>query len=255
MLQNNSCIPRHNAVRDIIQNPLLNGTERPTRLHGRNRSGAKTLNSIEQCLSVAHRAVSHSSYKLKSVRLCINLLFNAHLLKPGLNSRQTERAKVMSLTSRDNGFRDFVNIRCSKNKNGMRRGLLETLKQGIKRRDAQHVHLVDDVYFSLISCRRKRLKRVHQLSNIFDAIVRGSVNLTNREARTGADLFTRLTFETRLCVFRRLAINRLGKDPRYRSFSNSPRTSEEIRMHNFFTLQRVGEGAGYVILTTDGTKN
>ena len=91
-----------------------------------------------------------------------------------------------------------MNFGCGEDKDRIWRWLLKAFEERVKGRDAQHVHLIDDIYLVAIPWWRKCLKGVHQIAHVIDAVMRGSVDLSHGHARTGGDLVTALTFKTRL---------------------------------------------------------
>jgi hypothetical protein len=129
----------------------------------------------------------------------------------------------------------------------VRRRLLERLQQGVERRRAQHVHLVDQVDAEL-AVRREKTDILPQITDLLDAIVARAVNLEHIKTVTRRDFAARIAlaagrFGRTLC-----AVERFGEDPRRRGFAHSTRTDEQVGVGQAFTLDGVAQGAHHGIL-------
>ena len=129
------------------------------------------------------------------------------------------------------------------------RGLLERLQQGVRRRGREHVHLVDDV--DLPAPRGAQAGVRHQIAHGVDAVVRGRVELVHVERAPLGDLDARGADAAWLTVDGRLAIERLGQDPRRRRLAGPPGSAEEIGMRHPVVSHGAAQRPHHVVLTPD----
>ena len=157
----------------------------------------------------------------------------------------------MSLATRKNGGRDFVDFRRRQNKDGVRRRFLEGLEQSIEGRRGKHVDFINDVD-PVLPLGRREAYLVAEVANVLHPGVGCGVHLDQIQE---AVLVDRLAICA--CVagtagrISGQAVDRFGKDSRNRRLAGAARSGKEIRVTHTIGGDRILEGLDDVILSDD----
>ena len=140
------------------------------------------------------------------------------------NFRSGNPPQIKPLTTRDNRRGHFLHIGGRKDKFHVRRGLLQRLQQGVKRRGRQHVHLVHDVELILRSTRRHVSHILdNNLPNLVHLSVRRRVELHHIQRVPVSNLLTKRTNPTGRRRWPVHTVQRLRKNPRRTCLPRPPR--------------------------------
>ena len=112
------------------------------------------------------------------------------------------------------------------------------------------MNLVDDVHLSL-ALAGQELHRLANLSNLFDAIVTGPIDLENVDGCAAVDFDTGRALTTWIGRRARLAVEGLGQNARARRLSDAAAASEQEGMSHSVQFDGIFQGAGNVALPDD----
>ena len=145
--------------------------------------------------------------------------------------------------------RHLLRVRRRQHEDDVARRLLQRLQEGVGRRGRQHVHLVDDVH--LPTSRRAQAGMGHQVSHGVDAVVGRRIELMDVEGAALGDLDARRADATGLAVDRRLAVERLGQDPRRGGLPRPPWPAEEVGVRHAVVAYGAAQGPHHVVLAPE----
>ena len=90
----------------------------------------------------------------------------------------SDPVEVVSLTTRKNGRKNLMFLRCSKNEDSVCRWFLEGLEECIEGRLREHMDLIDDVH-AILAHLRRYAHLVHQGLDVFHTVVRCGIQFMN----------------------------------------------------------------------------
>ena len=166
----------------------------------------------------------------------------------------TDTVKIVNLTTRQNGRKDFMLLRCSQNENGMAGRFFQCLQEGVESRGRQHVYLVNDIHFILTYLWRNT-HLFHQLANIVYRVVGRRIQFMNVVRALLVESDTRLTFVAGFAICRKIhTVDGLGKNTCTSSFTHSARSAEQISMRQFLGGDSIFQCSGQCPLPHDRLK-
>ena len=122
-----------------------------------------------------------------------------------------------------------MRFRSGQDKKRARRGLLQSLQQGVEGLGSQHVNFVNDEDFVPVP-RGKVAHGLAQLANLIDATVRSRVDLKDIYGIAGSDLPARRALTAGRYCWTLRAIQASSENPRRGGFANSAPAREDISM-------------------------
>ena len=192
---------------------------------------------------IAHSALGAMRHQIEGVAFELHVFRRAHSTKAGDDFLVAQTVEIKALTARLNGFGNFLRIGGAHDEHHVARGFFERFQQRVKRRDREHVNLVDDI--DLVAPARGSILNATDnfLAHIIDAraacrvelVDIGMVALGNGEA-----LFARAIRSGRGPL---LAQKRLGEQTRCRGFTRAAGAAEHVGVAYFVLLDGVFERA------------
>jgi hypothetical protein len=159
-----------------------------------------------------------------------------------------EAAEVEARHPREDRRRELVDLGGGEDEGDVLGRLLEGLQQGVEGRAGEHVHLVDDVDLAAGGLRQVA-DLVAEVANVLDAVVAGAVDLDHVDRAALGDRGALVAHVAR--VDRRAfdAHQALGEQARGGGLAEASPAAEEVRVMDPVVGDRVGQGAGDVLLT------
>ena len=162
----------------------------------------------------------------------------------------SDRAEIEALHPREDRRRDLARIRGREHEDDVRRRLLQRLQQGIERGLGQLVDLVDDVDL-VLAARRRVLHVLAERPDLFDAPVRGAVDLDHVDERAGQALDAHRALAAGLGARARGTEQRARQQAGRRGLADAPRAGEQVGVRDAARSERVPQRARDRILTDD----
>ena len=189
---------------------------------------------IEYAQSISESTVGLHRYDMQCRLLRLYPFFFTDSLEMRDHVRNSDAMEIKNLTTRQNGWKNFMLFRCGQNKNCMRRRFLEGLEECIERRLRQHVYLVDDVHL-VLSALRWDAHLVNNGPDVFDLVVGSRIQFKNIE-----------------CVIFFLArfkpVDGSCKNPCRCCLPHSARTAKQVCLSHLLLCNGLLEGTGNSIL-------
>ena len=199
---------------------------------------------VQKTQRVAQRAVGNVREQLRTVRPEVDALLLRDVVQPSHDLARQNAAERKALAARENGRGHLVQLGRRQNEHQVLRRLLQNFQQRVKRRDGEHVHLVDDVH-TLFHLRGGVDGLVPQRTDVVHAGVRGGVELHHIEKAAGLDAEAALAFVAGVTVLGVLAVHRLGEDLCAGGFARAARAGEKVGVREpslrDLPLQRFGD--------------
>ena len=205
---------------------------------------ARRRTLVQKAQRVAQRAVGNVREQLRTVRPEVDALLLRDVVQPSHDLARQNAAERKALAARENGRGHLVQLGRRQNEHQVLRRLLQNFQQRVKRRDGEHVHLVDDVH-TLFHLRGGVDGLVPQRTDVVHAVVRGGVELHHIEKAAGLDAEAALTFVAGVTVLGVLTVHRLGEDLCAGGFARAARAGEKVGVREpslrDLPLQRFGD--------------
>ena len=208
---------------------------------------------VEQRERVAHAAVRHAGEQRGCIRLQIQVL----LLRDEVQARgdrvDRNALEAVPLAAGQNRRRDLVQLRRCEDEHEVLRRLFEDLQQGVERRVAEHVHLVDDIH-ALAHAGGGKDRLVAQGAHVVDTVVGRGVKLDHVEDRSVVDAAAGGAPVARVAIDRMLTVDRLGQDLGAGGLAGAARADEQIGVGQPSGLDLLFERLGNMLLTDNIVK-
>jgi len=161
-------------------------------------------------------------------------------------------AEVEPLAPRQDGGQHLVRLRRCKNKEGVRRRLLQGLQQGVEGLVGEHMDLVQDIDLLLVALGRDA-HLLAQLADVVDLVVGGRVHLEDVEAASLLERDAGVALAARLgpvlaLLARRLAVDGLRQNAGGGRLADAARPAKQVGVRQAIELDRVLERIGDVLL-------
>jgi hypothetical protein len=158
--------------------------------------------------------------------------------------------EVEAVAAVDHRGQDLLGLGGGEDEDGVGRGLLERLEEGVPGGRREHVGLVEDVDL-LAAGDRGVGDRLAQGADVVDRVRRGGVHLDHVERRRGGDRDARLAGAARLGRRRVLAVEAGGEDLGHRRLAGPPRADEEVGVVDHVAVDGVAQRPDDVLLADD----
>ncbi len=192
-------------------------------------------------------ASPHGSFERLLVDLEPRLLVDR--LEQAVQCLRAQEPELEMLGPAPDGRWHLLRVRGRQHEDDVARWLLQRLQQGVGRRRRQHVDLVDDVH--LPTSRRAQSGMGHEIAHGIDAVVGRRIELVDIEGAALGDLDARRADATGLAVDGRLAVERLGQNPRRGRLARPPRPAEEVGVRDPVVPNGAAQGAHHVVLASE----
>jgi len=241
-------IPRQEAVREDLECFLGDRAKNGLEVLVPDLHAAIGNGLVQKALGIPHAAFGGPCDQVQSLVADLDPFFVRYF--PELCGDLGERDPLEAVTlaaGMDRGG-DLLGLGGGKDENDMGRRLFEGLEEGVERLVREHVNLVDHIDLVLPADGRV-LYGLSELANMFNAAVRGAVDLDHIHRGACRGLKARIAFAARRGRRTFLAVQSLGKDARRCGLSHSPRAGEQKGMGQTVRRNGVLEGPGDVALT------
>ena len=218
---------------------------------GRDHIAAGAL--VEQRQRVAHAAVRHAGEQRGGVRLQVQVLLLGNIVQARGDRIDRDALEAVPLAAGEDRRRDLVQLRRREDEHEVRRRLLKDLQQGVERRGAEHMHLVDDIH-ALAHVGGGEHRLVAQGAHVVHAVVGRGVELDHVEDRPVVDAAAGGALIARIAVDRMLAVDRLGQDLGAGSLAGAARADEQVGMGQPSRLDLLFQRLGNMLLTDNVVK-
>ena len=208
---------------------------------------------VEQRQRVAHAAVRHAGEQCGRVRLQVQALLLRHIVQARGDRIDRDALEAMPLTAGEDCCRDLVQLRRREDEHEVCRRLLKNFQQGIKRRVAEHVHLVDDID-ALVYVGGGEHRLVAQRAHVFYAVVGRRVDLDHVKDRPIVDAAAGGALIARIAVDRVLAVDCLGQNLGAGGLAGAARADEQVGVGQPSGLDLLFQRLGNMLLTDDVVK-
>ena len=115
---------------------------------------AKTHHLIENRQRIAHGTIRLLCNYIQSFGFSFNTFATSHILQMFYNISHTNAIEIIDLTTRKNGWNNFMFFGRCQHKNSVCWWLFQCFQKGIKSRSRQHVNLIDDIDTIFTNLRR-----------------------------------------------------------------------------------------------------
>ena len=204
---------------------------------------AKRDKLFEHGKRIAHSALGAMGHQIESVAFELHVFRRAHGTKAGDDFLVAQTMEIEALAARLDGFGNFLGVGGAHDEHHVARGFFERFQQRIKRRDREHVNLVDDIDF-VAPARGSILDAADNfLAHVVDARAACRVELVDIgmvALGNGETLFARAIGSGRGPL---LAQKRLGEQARRRGFACAAGAAEHIGVTHFVLLDGVFQRA------------
>ena len=218
---------------------------------GRDHIAAGAL--VEQRQRVAHAAVRHAGEQRSGVRLQVQVLLPGNKVQARGDRIDRDALEAVPLAAGEDRRRDLVQLRRREDEHEVRRRLLKDLQQGVERRGAEHMHLVDDIH-ALAHVGGGEHRLVAQGAHIVHAVVGRGVELDHVEDRPVVDAAAGGALIARIAVDRMLAVDCLGQNLGAGGLAGAARADEQVGMGQPSRLDLLFQRLGNMFLTDDVVK-
>ena len=158
-----------------------------------------------------------------------------------------DQGEIKPLAAGLDGFRDLMGLGGGENENDVGRGLLQGFEQGVEGGGGEHVDLVNDV--DLVSVAGGPVgDMLPELADVVHPGAGGPVDLDHVHRARGGDLPAGGALAAGGGGRALFAVQGLGHDSGQGGFPDAPGPGEDIGMVDPPGLDRVGQGAGDVVL-------
>ncbi len=147
--------------------------------------------------------------------------------------------EVEDLTAAEDRREHLVLLGGGHDEDGVARGFLEGLEEGVEGARGQHVDLVDDEHL-IFTGRGGDVDLLAEGADVVDAVVRGGVELDEVERASLLDGYARFAFAAGLAVGRGVeTVDGLGEDTGARGLADAARSAEEVGLGEATGLDRI----------------
>ena len=137
-------------------------------------------NTIEHAEGIAHGALAFLCYYVQRGFLGYHAFFAGNALEVRHDIMRSDALEVKYLAAAEYGREYLVFFGCGKDEDGVWWRLFQCFEEGVKCLGAQHVHLINDVYFVFTLLGRKSYL-VGKLADIIYGVIAGGIELENIE--------------------------------------------------------------------------
>ena len=163
-----------------------------------------------------------------------------------------EQRELEVLGARPDRRQHLLRVRGREHEHDVTGRLLERLQQRVRRRVAEHVHLVDQVHLDLRGRADAEADPLDEVADRVDAVVRRGVHLDEVVERPPGDRDAVLARAAGLAVGAEVeAVERLGQDAAGRRLARAARPGEEVRVADAALAHRVAQRGGDVLLADE----
>ena len=161
-----------------------------------------------------------------------------------------DRPQVEALAAGEDGGQDFVRLGGGEDEFHVRRRFFERLEQRVEGGVREHVDLVDVVNLEL-PARRGEADGLAEVADLFDAVVRGTVDFQHVERAAFGDLDADVLVGVEVGLRAAGAVERLGKDAGGGGLAGAARADEEIGVGQALLGDGIAKGPHDVVLSED----
>ena len=233
--------PALRQAKDILQHGLIDRRD-VSRVR---RSLRTSKHLLQQRLGIAHAAISLAPDQRQSTVGDAKAFTSRDLSQAFDDFPQTDSAKIITLASRKNRFRQTMRFGCRENKLYRRRRLFQCFEQCIKGVFGDLMHFIDDVNFKA-TFSRLIADIFDDLTNFIDAPIRRAIDLKNVYRDALGNLLAMRAMVTGSRRRPLLTVQCLCENPCCRGFSDTAHPGKEIGMGDairpYGVLQRAGNG-------------
>jgi len=158
------------------------------------------------------------------------------------------RAEVEALHAGQNSCKNFLRIGGTHDKRHVRRGLLQRLKQGIKRRRGKHMHLVDNINLALAAHGGVTSTRNNLFSHVINTGVRSGVNLKDVWMLTSSNQLTVLTSAVGQMTRSLMTEDGFCQQASHSGLTCAARSAEQVCVAELLLQDRSLKGADHMLL-------
>ena len=203
---------------------------------------------VEHRQRIAHTSVGLLGYEVERLLVELHALLLGDVFKVTHRVLDADAVEVIDLTARENGGYDFVLLGCGEDEDGVARGLLQRLEEGVESLLREHMHLVDDEE-RVASHLREDAHLLDQSADVVHRVVRGGIQLVDVERASLVEGAARFALVAGLRAVGTQAVNRLGEDTRAGGLAHAARPAEEVGVRQLTTLDGVFQRRGDALLS------
>jgi hypothetical protein len=164
------------------------------------------------------------------------------------------RWKSSPLAAGDDGRGDLVEVGGGKDEDGVGRGFLERLEEGVEGALGEHVHFVEEVDLAG-EVGRGVGDLLAQLPDVVDAAVAGGVHFDQVKGGAGEDGPAGIAGVARLAIAELAAVDGPGEDAGGRRFAGAARPAEQVGVAHPGAFQSVAQRPRDMLLPDHGVKS
>ena len=214
----------------------------------RNDSAAVNGELFKRRQSVAHTAARMTNNKIDSCVFVGKALVFADVDQVLCHLISGNGAEVKALHAGQNSCKNFLRIGGTHDKRHVRRGLLQRLEQGVKRRRGKHVHLVDDVDLALAAHRGVTSARNNLFSHVINAGVRSGINLKDVWMLTSSNQLAVLASAIRQITRSLVAEDSFCQQTSHSGLACAARSAEQVCVAELLLQDRSLKGTDHMLL-------
>jgi len=203
---------------------------------------------VKHRLSIAQTSIRPARNGISGFGIEINTLLAGNEEQVFCNELVRDPAQVEALAAACDRGGDFVRLCGGKDKLHMRRWLLKGFQEGIECTNGEHVHLVDEINF-VGAAHRTVLRVVAEITDVFHAIIAGTVDFHDVHVVALGDFEAGRTFTARVRCRSLLAIQSLCQNSCGRGFPDSARPDKKVGLRKAVLANGILQSAGNVFLT------
>ena len=164
--------------------------------------------------------------------------------------RQSRTGEDERLAARPDGLKDLGEVGRAEDEDEVGRRFLDQLQERVPGGVRELVRLIEDVDL-VTALGRLEDDPVADLADVVDPALRGGIHLDDVQRRAGGNRDTRVADLVRRRRRSRLAVERLGEDPRHRGLARAARAGEEVGLPELAKLDRVPQRPDDRLLADD----
>ena len=214
------------------------------------RNDAAAINGelLKRRQSVTHATARMTNNKIDSCVFVGKALIFADVDQVLRHLISGNGAEVKALHAGKNSCKNFLRVGGTHDKRHVRRGLLQRLEQGVKRRRGKHMYLVDDVDLALAAHRSVASARNNLFSHVINTGVRGSVNLKDVWMLTSSNQLTVLTSAVGQMTRCLVTKDCFCQQTSHGGLTCAARSAEQVCVAELLLQNRSLKGANHVLL-------
>ena len=242
LLHHTALVPGGKEVEKAEKEFPIAGAQQITRERGGDFPVLRARHAhVQDAESVAHGAFGSARHHAQGLLLGLHAQIVQRLAHAADHQRGGNAAKIIALYAGENGGRQLLGLGGGQNEHHMRGRFLQRLKQRVKGRGGEHVHLVDDIH--LVTAQLSGVAHLlQQLADVIDAVVAGCVQFQHIHGGFTYDGPAGLALTAGVSVIGIEAVNGTAHELCHGGFARTPAAAKQIGVRNAPVLDLPPEG-------------